>query len=209
MLALNIFVFALFGSMALLLIFSVFQIIITEGIQKMSFNNKRRKNDEFVDYLLQGIINETINNYDDLVKLFRGVNTNINNREMEIKVINNNLYTTFVKITNKKYAKELGIEKLNEIKIKISEYISINNKETLFLDLPVIEKTIFKDIITFLELNNKEEVIKKITELNDIIITRYEEQKKLIKLNKFSMPVAIISIIITIVFGIISIILYK
>jgi hypothetical protein len=204
MMGLNIFFYAFFGSISLLIVFSTFYMIISEILGRISSNKKKNKSDEFIDFLIQGLINKTIVNYDDLVTLYRGINIVAINSEMERKIINYNLHRAFVKIINKKLS--LKTEELNVIKMNISEFILINNRESPFSNLPDFERNIFKDIITFLESGNKEEIARKMVELNDIIIIRCEEQKKLIKLNKFSMPIAIISIIITILFGIISII---
>jgi len=181
---LSIFGYAVLGSLCLLLIFGIFS-AITFGIGQLDFKRNKKKSeitsDTFVEYLFQGLTNKTVNNYDDLIKLFRGVYTNVNKSDIEKKLLNYNLHKMFAIIIRKKYSQKLDTNELNEIKNKISDFISINKKELPFLDLPDIEKNIFKDIIVFLESNNKEEIIRKINELNDITLIRYEGLKNLEK----------------------------
>lgn len=90
--------------------------------------------------------------------------------------------------------------KITEIINKIEELLP--NEE-----LPQPEKSILNDIDSYLELNDLMSIKRKLGELSGIIKTRKDHLIKLEKSNKISNIVAVVGIILTIIFGVLSIIL--
>ena len=73
-------------------------------------------------------------------------------------------------------------------------------------DLPDTERNIINDLSAFNKLGDQNSINRKLGELSSVIITRYEQQKKIENLNKWSIPLAIIGMVLTIIFGVLSII---
>lgn len=90
---------------------------------------------------------------------------------------------------------------INNWKSKITAFIHRFEESLPYEDLPQTERSILTDIDSFLELDNKESVKRKISELARIIKTREEYLNKLERSNKNSNKVAVIGIVLTVVFG--------
>lgn len=88
---------------------------------------------------------------------------------------------------------------------KITEFIDNNEQVSPFSDLPETERNMLSDIGAFIKNDDKNSANRKIKELSSVIQTRNEEQKKLENQNKWAIPLAIIGVILTITFGLISI----
>lgn len=185
----------------------VFSVIYTSGaLFVFKQINKRRikEKNTFIDTFIKGISERTIENYDDLMNVYSGITRlsieDLTNRQN----MNKWLREILAKLINKDVGKDLGTEQLLEMKNKISQYIKDNELISPFTDLPETERNIINDISSYNKLGEKESVDRKINELSSVIITRHEQQKKIESLNKWSIPIAIIGIILTVLFGIIS-----
>lgn len=185
----------------------VFSVIYTSGalfVFKQINKTRIKEKNTFIDTFIKGISERTIENYDDLMNVYSGITRlsieDLTNRQN----MNKWLREILAKLINKDVGKDLGTEQLLEMKNKISQYIKDNELISPFTDLPETERNIINDISSYNKLGEKESVDRKINELSSVIITRHEQQKKIESLNKWSIPIAIIGIILTVLFGIIS-----
>lgn len=97
-------------------------------------------------------------------------------------------------------------EFVNTCKGKISEFIKQNENTSPFSELPDNERNILKDITEYLNANNKDAIKRKLDELRISIQTRHDDLKQIKALNRWSVPLAIMGLIFTIVFGLFSLI---
>ncbi|MEG9328134.1 hypothetical protein V6B16_09350 [Salinimicrobium catena] len=165
---------------------------------------KLEKKKEFFEILKEGLINETIQTPNDLVNIYKGV-TNLSTEDISYRYgLNKWLREFLAKSIGNKID---GIDKkdLFKIKEKISLFIEHNEKISPFSDLPDTERNMLTDINSFSDNGDKVALKRKVKELGNIIQTRYDEQKKLESQTRWSIPLAIIGVILTVVFGIISI----
>lgn len=185
----------------------IFAVVYTSGalflMKQIHKRNISRKND-FINTFIKGISEKTIENYNDLMNVYSGITRfsveDLTNRQN----MNKWLREILAKLINKDVGKDLETEQLLEIKNKITQYIKDNELISPFTDLPETERNIINDISSYNRLGEKESVDRKINELSSVIITRHEQQKKIESLNKWSIPIAIVGIILTVLFGIIS-----
>jgi hypothetical protein len=91
-----------------------------------------------------------------------------------------------------------------KIKIEITKYIEQVEKTTPHAGLPDLERSIIRDIDTYLSIENKDAAKRKIDELVAAIQVREESLKKLESTNKWSVPLSVIGLILTVIFGFIS-----
>lgn len=92
------------------------------------------------------------------------------------------------------------------IKEKISELIKQNEQISPFSELPAHERNILDDLEFYIWKNDEKWVEKKVDELKNVILVRYSEHKKLEKINRRSVPLAIGWLVLTLIFWVISII---
>ncbi len=174
-------------------------------LRKVRERKLTRKN-TFIETFIKGISENTIENSEDLLNVYSGI-TNLSIEDLSNKQnLNRWLREILSKLINKEVGKDFSTDEINAIKNKITEFIKTNEIISPFTDLPETERNIINDISSYNKIGDKESVIRKINELGSVIITRHEQQKKIESLNKWSIPLAIIGLILTVTFGILSII---
>lgn len=174
-------------------------------LKKIRIRKLERKN-KFIETFINGISESTIENSNDLLNVYSGITKlspeDLNNRQD----LNKWLREILAKIINKEVGKSLELSQVLMIKNKITEFININETTSPFTDLPDTERNIINDLSSYNKLGDKTSIDRKINELSSVIITRHEQQKKIESLNKWSIPLAIIGMILTVFFGILALI---
>ena len=195
------------------ILLSLFTIIFTVAygyaaafvLRRAREKRSTRKN-TFIETFIKGVSDNTIENSEDLLNVYSGI-TNLSTEDLTNKQdLNKWLREILAKLVNKEVGKDFTPEQTIIIKHKITEFINRNEKANPFTDLPDTERNIINDISTYNKVGDKDSVDRKINELSSVIITRHEQQKKIESLNKWSIPLAVIGLILTIIFGILSII---
>lgn len=168
---------------------------------------RRRKlqKKSFVETFIRGLSENTIECYEDLINIYSGI-TNLSTADLENKQGLNKWLRQILAMLISKEIGDFSTDETNAIKNTITEFIKENEKTNPYTDLPDNERNIINDISSYNRLGDKEAVNRKIHELSSVIITRYEQQKKIERLNKWSIPLAVIGVILTVIFGILSII---
>jgi len=111
-----------------------------------------------------------------------------------------------VALISKEIDKSIEDKMLIEWKEKISSFIQKIEEVSPYSDLPDIERSILTDISTYLENNDKDAVERKLSELASIIQARNDDLNKIRSTNKWAVPLAVVGMILTVVFGLLSII---
>jgi len=88
----------------------------------------------------------------------------------------------------------------------LTSYIKQIERTSPYSELPQIERSIMTDIVGFLEANKKQDVERKLGDLANAIQLREDAFARISKANRWSIPLAIIGFVLTILFGIISIV---
>ena len=156
----------------------------------------------FINTFIKGISDNTIANSTDLLNIYSGI-TKLSPEDLTNRQdLNKWLRETLARLINKEVGQDLVIE----IKDKITNFIKENETTNPYADLPDTERNILNDLSAFNKLGDQNSINRKLGELSSVIITRYEQQKKIENLNKWSIPLAIIGMVLTIIFGVLSII---
>lgn len=171
---------------------------------KENRRKKIEKKKEFFEVLKEGLINETIQTPEDLLNIYKGI-TNLSKEDISYRYGLNKWLREFLAKSIGNKIEGIKKEDLFKIKEKISFFICYNEKTSPFSDLPDTERNMLTDINSFSDNNDKVALKRKIKELGTIIQTRYDEQKKLEAQTRWSIPLAIIGVILTVIFGVISI----
>lgn len=160
----------------------------------------------FINTFIKGISDNTIANSTDLLNIYSGI-TKLSPEDLTNRQdLNKWLRETLARLINKEVGQDLAQDKVIEIKDKITNFIKENETASPYTDLPDTERNIINDLSAFNKLGDQNSINRKLGELSSVIITRYEQQKKIENLNKWSIPLAIIGMVLTIIFGVLSII---
>jgi len=161
---------------------------------------QREKRETFFKAIFGAYKEGTLNNKEDLVNLFKGLNGEREESEV-ISGINRYLRLFLVELrTSYKY--RLGEDvKIQPLISFINEQIASNEENQPFSDVPALERNYLKDIKKFVELNETEPAIDKLLDLGSLIQAREESLERLQKSNKWAVPLAVIGLVLTIIFG--------
>jgi hypothetical protein len=147
-----------------------------------------------------GLVNGQINGVDDLVNLYRGV-TNSSDDDVSYKAgvsrILRRLLVTLAADPESNQPKRI-------LKIKIKELLKQIESETPFADVPTAERNLIIDARRFIGANELHAATQKIDDLANLIEARQDAYEKLQAANKWSVPLAAIGLVLTVVFGVMS-----
>ncbi|MBP2133824.1 hypothetical protein J2128_001778 [Methanomicrobium sp. W14] len=85
----------------------------------------------------------------------------------------------------------------------LDRIISENDIQTPFSDLPPLERNILNDITIFLKRDDTDHVADKLKELSRLIKSRDDELNRIYKRNDGSMQIALVSLVVSLILGIV------
>ncbi|MCI3918978.1 hypothetical protein MO973_01885 [Paenibacillus sp. TRM 82003] len=176
---------------------------LTKTLRRVEDSNTKRAA-LFEEALLKALKLDSIRDIIDINNLYIGVGIT-NEMSKQEYALTSLLRAFLVKLLSGKF--EASAQETLEWKNKITEIILKYEEISPNEELPQPEKSILNDLSSYLDLNDHVSAKRKLAELNGIIKTRKDHLNKLEKSNKISNIVAVIGIILTIVFGILSIVL--
>jgi hypothetical protein len=176
-----------------------------------SQNKAKRKEREirkkFIDTLYRGIKNNQISTYDDLIHIYEGI-SGLSSEEIKYRSgLNQDLKKIYVALVNCDSNVIEGImaeDDTSQIKIKIDGFINQVTTVSPFAELPSPERTVLSDINNLTAGDDNSIVKQKILDLAGMIQTRHSSQKKCEETSRIMTPITILSVILTIIFGIMS-----
>lgn len=176
-------------------------------IQNRRIKGRVKNKFKFFSILLSGFSLGTIDTLEDIYNLYKGVyKYELENDAYRQNI--NSLLRQFLVFLFEEENLELYDEKLIvDWKNKINGLIMKNEKLSPFAELPASDRSILNDILAFLEKGDNSSVKRKLEEISNSIHIRKEQLSILEKQNKWSVPLAVVGLILTIIFGIWSIFL--
>lgn len=170
------------------------------SVRKYKLQNKML----FYNTLISGIESGLVKDYKGMINLYKGC-VNMNTENINYR---NGLTKWLRELLPELMQKEpdLNFQEENKSKLVsiISNFIEENESTSPFSDLPDIERNILTDITIYMKNNDSESSSRKINELSSVILTRYNEQKRAQNINRYSIPLAILGVGLTIIFGVLS-----
>lgn len=186
-----------------ILVFGIAYLVIFKTLLDRIRKRKKDRNDKFFEALNHGFENGTIESYDDIVNVYEGI-TRMSTDDDGFKYgLKRWLKEYLVEIISKK---ESEGNALIHKKQKVTEFIRRNEEITPYDDIPVAEKNLLLDILTFSKEGKQEAIKRKIDELSGIIKTKNDVLGKIQNSNKYSTILAAVGLVLTIIFGILALI---
>jgi hypothetical protein len=164
---------------------------------------RRRRADrdqKLKDAISNGLVNGQVEGVDDLVNLYRGV-TNSSDDDVSYKAgVSRILRRLLVALASDSES----TQPKRMLKIKIKELLRLIEAETPFADLPTAERNLILDARKFIHANELQAASQKIDGLANLIEARQDAYDKLQSANRWSVPLAVIGVVLTVVFGVMS-----
>lgn len=175
--------------------------VIFKTFLDRAINRKKQRNEKFFKALDSGFDNDSIENYEDVTNIYEGI-TKMSTEDNEFKYgLKRWLKEYLVNLVSKD---NLDKVILKERKIKITDFIRKNEEIAPYDDIPSAEKNLLLDILLFSKENKQDALKRKIDELGGIIKTKNEVLNKIQNSNKYSTIFAIVGLVLTIIFGLLS-----
>lgn len=170
---------------------------------------KQRIGKIFLNTLYRGIKNKQISSYDDLIHVYEGV-SGLSSEEIKYRSgLNKDLKKIIVALINCDSNVIADIKKeddISEVKRAVDEFINQVKIISPFAELPSPERNVLSDINSLVDKNEQTIAKQKILDLAGMIQSRHSSQKKCEETSRIMTPITILSVVLTIIFGIISMI---
>lgn len=194
----------LLGNDLLLPIFTVIFTVVYFSIAILFLSRiKQRKNErdsQLLKSISNGLNNNQVEDVHDLVNVYRGI-TNTTDDDVSYKAaVGRALRRILVSLANNSDASEPN----RNLKYKIKKLLAQIEAETPFADVPVAERNLILDACRFIDFNELVSAKQKIKDLANLIEVRQDGFEKLQASNKWSVPLAIVGLVLTVVFGLMS-----
>lgn len=149
-----------------------------------------------------GLSTGTLLTVDDFVNVYKGVHSlgadDISYRAGLAKVLRE--YIVQVVSDN-----EIDGAKAKQLKDSASAILARIEAESPFADLPPAERNLLIDVGEFVKANEQQSALRKLEDLAGLIEVRQDSLERVQASNKWSIPLAAVGLVLTIVFGLISI----
>ncbi|MBI4082995.1 MAG: hypothetical protein HY423_10330 [Candidatus Lambdaproteobacteria bacterium] len=160
---------------------------------------------EFNKVMINALNLGTVRDVNDVVNIYKGLQRDSADDYDFRADMSRYLRRLLVALVNRDgVANDVDDKKINIWKYWVTEIIKKNEELAPFAGLPEAEKNILNDSVAFLDKGDHDAVRRKFSELVGVIKTRNEEFERNRLLNSLSIPLSIVGIILTIVFGVIG-----
>lgn len=192
-----------------LMIFAASAVIATYAVAVSKMLNRiseRKETEEkrFLKALSSGIKSGVISEFSDIDNIYKGVRASIGDEEVNRARLAKWLRAYLLQIFENE-VEEKNCDSIKSIKKEITDYINQVEKASPHVGLPDLERSIVRDIETYLHSDQKDSVSRKVDELVAAIQVREESMKKMENTNKWAVPLSVVGLILTLIFGISSI----
>lgn len=181
---------------AFTIVYISFMYLAVARIRKRRVNRDTRLKEA----ISSGLINNQVEGVDDLVNLYRGV-TNSSDDDVSYKAsVSRVLRRLLVSL-----ATDPGVDHGKKLlKHKIKGLLSQIDQETPFAEMPVAERNLVIDTQNFIDNKELNAAKQKVNDLASLIEARHDAYIKLQNANRWSIPLAAIGLVLTLIFGVIS-----
>jgi hypothetical protein len=148
-----------------------------------------------------GLSNGQVDSVDDLVNVYRGITNTTTDDDVSYKAaVSRVLRRILVSLASDPEP----TDQKHRLKFKIKALLAQIEAETPFADLPAAERNLVIDARRFIEGNELQAAKQKVEDLANLIEARQDAYEKLQSANKWAVPLAVIGMVLTVVFGVMS-----
>ena len=187
---------------------AVFTVMYSYAVTYLLRRRRERRKEEkrnFHKTLVEGFKSGAIASMDDIVNIYKGV-SGISSDDAGYRYgLSRQLREFLVDLLSKDLGHEIEDSVVVDWKDKISSFIKTNEEISPYADLPPAERSVLNDITAFFEKDDIDSAKRKLAELGAMIQARHDDILKTQNINKYSVPLSVIGMILTIAFGLVAI----
>lgn len=165
-------------------------------------NRKRRRDAELLGAISSGLTNGQVEDVDDLVNLYRGIGNGAADDVAYKASISRTLRKILVALAANRNSSSAEVE----LRGKIKSLLAKLEQDTPFSGVPTAERNLIIDAQEFINKAEPNAARQKINDLASMIEARQEAYARLQSANRWSVPLAVIGLILTVVFGVMSLV---
>jgi hypothetical protein len=170
---------------------------------------RHEREEKFFRALKEGLKQKTITTIDDVVNIYKGV-IGLSSDDLSYRYTLSKLLRRFMVLLvskdNRIIDKSIKDDTRRDWKEKLSEFIRQNEITSPYADLPPAERNVLSDISLFIERKDFESIKRKILELSGLIQARNDDMEKIESINRWAVPLGVVGLILTIIFGILALV---
>ncbi len=170
----------------------------------LTFTRERRTRQEqrFFKALDAGFTTGAIESLNDVVNIYKGI-AGMSSEDLEYRTgLSRRLREYLVQVVERGTGED-G-KPVQALKASISRLIADNDTASPHADLPDLERSIISDISAYLESGNVVAVKRKVEELSSAIQARENDLSRIRNTNRWSVPLAAVGLVLTVLFGLLS-----
>lgn len=183
---------------------SIFTVVYALAAQRFLFKaRERRKIRELgqQEAISKGMLNGTIESIEDLINVYKGINE-LGADDITYRAgLSKFLRAYLAKIVG---SDDLTTDQIKALKERVNAFLKKIDEESPFVDLPAAERNLIIDIQKFITVEDKNSAYAKLEDLAGLIEVRQDGFERLQNSNKWSIPLAVIGLVLTVVFGVVS-----
>lgn len=167
-----------------------------------------------------GLRNGTIKTLGDLVNVYKGVRDLSSEdltyrphlsrwlREYLVSLVSGrvNRVPFYYRHLDEEEGAKLSDDDRQKYKDLVTKFIEENDSSSPYADLPGIERSIITDISTYAGAQNTDGIMRKLSELASAIQAREDTVSRVQATNRWSVPLAVVGLALTVLFGVLSLV---
>lgn len=181
--------------------FTVVYVITAQRFLLQSRERRKKREFEQQEAISKGLLNGAIESIDDLINVYKGIN-GLSADDISYRAgLGKFLREYLAKLVS---SDDLSQDQIKELKGKVNSFLKKIDEESPFADLPAAERNLIIDVQRFVGVGDNASAFRKLEDLAGLIEVRQDGFEKLQNSNKWSIPLAVIGLVLTIVFGVAS-----
>lgn len=193
----------LFGSFEVVLgVLATLYAALSTVFFKLIKEKKLQSRRKFTNALINGLETESVECLDDVLNIYNGISTNSYDTEESRHFAGRRLRKFLVDMLTGELndaKKEMPREKVKAWKNLITAWLDELKRETPYSDLPQAERSVLQELGRLIDKNEIEGIRGRINDLAGMIQVRNEEHEKSKKINRWTVPLSIAGLILTLV----------
>lgn len=185
---------------------AAFTVVYAFTAQKLLFKSKERRKERkniLWNTLSTGFSNDILNTVDDVVNIYKGI-YELGGEDVSYRAgLTKYLRGYLVGIVS---SKDFDPTEIIVIKEKVTNMINSIETESPYSDVPAAERNLIVDVQKFISHNDQDSAREKLSDLAGLIEVRQDSLDRVQASNKWSVPLAVVGLILTVIFGITSLI---
>jgi len=187
---------------------AVFTVMYSYAVTYLLRRKRERRKEakrNFHKTLTEGFKSGAIASMDDIMNIYKGV-SGISSDDAGYRYgLSRQLREFLVDLVSKDLDQKIEDSVVVDWKDKISSFIKMNEEISPYADLPPAKRSVLNDIAAFFEKDDINSARRKLAELGGMIQARHDDILKIQNVNKYSVPLSVIGMVLTIAFGLVAI----